>query len=1006
MLDTGAARLSTAGCGQAQAYMNKFNASMDTSSHNKVQAQFGIGMTTSIGILTVNSPIGNIDFHVVQAETPFLLCLQDMDKLGIFFNNLKDVIIKRDGSILPVIRLFMHPFLVWGDESVNYLTETELRQLHRRFGHPSVNRLVRTLNRAGHEDLKHRSILNHINKYCKFCQTHARSPGRFKFVLKDDTYFNQSLSIDVMYIDANPILQVVDESTSFQAARWLQNMTAGHTWDTLRLCWIDVYSGPPEIIVHDAGSNFDSSEFRMNASSTAIKVKCIPIEAPQSIGLVERYHAPLRRAYSIITDELKGQTSTKEIRLQMAVKAVNDTAGYDGLVPTLLVFGTYPRMSNSDAPTLSTAERARSIKSAMTEVAKLHAKRQVRDALHQRNGPNISQIHDSPIGSLVLVWRIHQKKWTGPYKLLAIKDETCTVELPSGPTEFRTTIVKPFFEESTTNDKNNKTTENHEPNPNESPTPDSNTTLRRNPARSRRLPGRYNEPDIEIHLIEPSFRSSRLAELNGLLERGVFKLISRHDVPTKSRIFGCRFVDQIKNEGTEKAFEKSRLVVQAYNDAGKGCILTQAPTIQRASQRLILILSLIFDLSIYTRDISQAYTQSNSKLARDVYIHAPFEMNLPRDTVLKVILPLYGVPESGNHWFKTYHTHHTKRLGMSSSTFDECLLFRNDVSAIVGLQTDDSLIAASSEFMKIEARELEAAKLIAKPCEKLNNENSLNFNGFDIELQDTDILITQKRQTEKIKLLTKEFSKDEYISQRARGAYIASISQPKASFSLSYAAQITEPTWEDALFLNKCLILQKEGHGLRFVKLDLDSLQILAFTDSSFANNKDCTSQIGYVVVLADASGNANILHWQSIKCRRVTRSVLASELYALSHGFDTASTIKSTLSQICSKNIPLIMCIDSHSLYDCLVKLGTTKEKRLMVDLLCLRQSYERREITEILWIKGEKNPADAMTKAKACDALQKLIETNKLDIELDGWVERQDQNIICKNEEVKNLD
>ena len=34
--------------------------------------------------------------------------------------------------------------------------------------------------------------------------------------------------------------------------------------------------------------------------------------------------------------------------LQMAVKAVNDTAGLDGLVPTLLVYGAYLRMSNLD----------------------------------------------------------------------------------------------------------------------------------------------------------------------------------------------------------------------------------------------------------------------------------------------------------------------------------------------------------------------------------------------------------------------------------------------------------------------------------------------------------------------------------------------------------------------------------------------------------------------------------------------------------------------------------
>ena len=74
-------------------------------------------------------------------------------------------------------------------------------------------------------------------------------------------------------------------------------------------------------------------------------------------------------------------------------------------------------------------------------------------------------------------------------------------------------------------------------------------------------------------------------------------------------------------------------------------------------------------------------------------------------------------------------------------------------------------------------------------------------------------------------------------------------------------------------------------------------------------------------------------------------------------------------------QKIHLSMCIDSKSLYECLVKLGTTQEKRLMIDILCLRQSYERRGINEILWIKGDKNPADAMTKDKGCDALRRLL-------------------------------
>lgn len=64
-------------------------------------------------------------------------------------------------------------------------------------------------------------------------------------------------------------------------------MSAAHVWDMLRLCWVDVYNGPPEIIVHGAGTNFDSIEFWQNINWMANKFKCIPTEAPQSIEILE-----------------------------------------------------------------------------------------------------------------------------------------------------------------------------------------------------------------------------------------------------------------------------------------------------------------------------------------------------------------------------------------------------------------------------------------------------------------------------------------------------------------------------------------------------------------------------------------------------------------------------------------------------------------------------------------------------------------------------------------------
>ena len=91
---------------------------------------------------------------------------------------------------------------------------------------------------------------------------------------------------------------------------------------------------------------------------------------------------------------------------------------------------------------------------------------------------------------------------------------------------------------------------------------------------------------------------------------------------------------------------------------------------------------------------------------------------------------------------------------------------------------------------------------------------------------------------------------------------------------------------------------------------------------------------------------------------------------------------VKTTLDLILNKDVLLIVCTDSKSLYDCLVKLGTTQEKRLMIDVISMREAYKRREIAQVKWIAGKSNPADSMTKTKLTNALKTLIDTNKIDI------------------------
>ncbi|KAF1357348.1 hypothetical protein EJ07DRAFT_117036 [Lizonia empirigonia] len=167
------------------------------------------------------------------------------------------------------------------------------------------------------------------------------------------------------------------------------------------------------------------------------------------------------------------------------------------------------------------------------------------------------------------------------------------------------------------------------------------------------------------------------------------------------------------------------------------------------------------------------------------------------------------------------------------------------------------------------------------------------------------------------------------------------------------------------------------------------------------------SSQMGFIIILGNEIPTknsdhsfrirGNLLHWSSTKCKRVTRSVLASEIYAMAHGVDMAVAIGGTISRIVKRltpainRVPIVVCTDSRSLYDCLVRLGTTKEKRLMIDIMALREAYERGDVTDVRWIDGRDNPADPMTKASRCNsALTTFIDTNEIELRVQGWVER----------------
>jgi hypothetical protein len=139
------------------------------------------------------------------------------------------------------------------------------------------------------------------------------------------------------------------------------------------------------------------------------------------------------------------------------------------------------------------------------------------------------------------------------------------------------------------------------------------------------------------------------------------------------------------------------------------------------------------------------------------------------------------------------------------------------------LPTDDTLILVNDEFVALKENELIRAHLTFKKREKLNLIISIKFNDELIILTNDDnaLLLTQSKQFDQIKLINLSSSinltsfreeirkmiilKDQYVVQRARDAYIATISQFEASFDLSFAAQIINSEEKNAKRLNQRL---------------------------------------------------------------------------------------------------------------------------------------------------------------------------------------------------------
>ena len=706
------------GVKQAKAYC-KMTGKRYVLQRSKTRYKFGDGCRNSFGALEIRLTIPHggylpIIADVVDADIPLLLGLDLLRQERLLLNYITNELESWSyGWWLPLVNKFGHVFVEWRKPSRVLYTKAELQRLHLRFFHPSVGKLYNLLKRARPKDTNNNvyKILEDITRACNECRNHAVKPFRFRAAFTPErVIFNHELALDLMWLEGQPILHIVDTHTHFQNAIVLKSKSTRDIWDAFVEGWASVYMGYPNRMRVDQESSIMSKGWEAMASAQGIELKASGVESHNPLGVGERYHHPLRRVFKVLRS--RHPNMDPEVLLRYADKGINDTIGPEGLVPTSLVFGVVPTFPTVHADLPAQKERLAALDASRKEMETMETELRIQRALRAKLSPATKYLVEP--GVRVLVCRGKTKSYEGPFTVTKICDKEVHLKVKDVEKHFNISQILP------------------------EPKQQGDLELTRILSGMEQF---QSEPPPGVYIIEvlhPADRRSRTGifdaakakELEGLVQKGVNKVLCKEDIPEGANVLCGQFVLAIKDIGTEQEVYKARFVVKGHTDAEKNILVHNSTNLRQSSIRTLIAIAAVFGFSLWSKDVSQAYLQSAEKLMRDVYVRPTKEFNLGADQLLKLLKPLYGLSDSGDYWHVTFANHLQHDLGMISTAGDLSLFFKmvnGKLPGVTGAYVDDTIRTGTDEFTK------ESGKTGRRFESKPRKFDNFTFAGIQVE---------------------------------------------------------------------------------------------------------------------------------------------------------------------------------------------------------------------------------------------------------------------------------
>ncbi len=149
--------------------------------------------------------------------------------------------------------------------------------------------------RPNQDDEATRQLLDKITKACDTCQTFSAPQQLSSLATTIQYWFEPWIGIQPMCIEKKAVQHAVDIETRFNSANFLSYKIIEAVWDAFLICWAFLYLGFPMKMRVNQKSTFSLLRWTNRAKASGTDVQESGIEAHNSLGSGEIYHAPLRK---------------------------------------------------------------------------------------------------------------------------------------------------------------------------------------------------------------------------------------------------------------------------------------------------------------------------------------------------------------------------------------------------------------------------------------------------------------------------------------------------------------------------------------------------------------------------------------------------------------------------------------------------------------------------------------------------------------------------------------